>query len=186
VADDVYTRLYRHADSAPSFLSIAEPDDLLISVNSFSKCWSMTGWRLGWLVAPASLEAKLGQLTEFNTSCTSGFIQDAGRVAVTQGEDEIASLQQRTATGYDIAAERLSQFDRVQFIQPDGAFYCFFKVDGLNDSFAAALEIIDKTKVWLAPGIAFGAQGEGYLRLCYAQPEKVLHDAFERLGTYLG
>ncbi|AZV80189.1 aminotransferase class I/II-fold pyridoxal phosphate-dependent enzyme [Parasedimentitalea marina] len=186
VADDVYTRLYRHAKHAPSFLSIADPDDLLISVNSFSKCWSMTGWRLGWLTAPKSLAAKLGQLTEFNTSCTAGFIQDAGRIAVTQGESEITDLQTKIATGYAIAADRLSQFDRVQFIQPDGAFYCFFKVDGLNDSFAAALEIIDKTKVGLAPGIAFGTQGEGYLRLCYAQPEPVLHDAFERLGTYLG
>ena len=186
VADDVYSRLYRHADCAPSFLSIAEPGDLLISINSFSKCWSMTGWRLGWLVAPASLEAKLGQLTEFNTSCTAGFVQDAGRVAVEHGEGEIASLRKKISDGYAIAASNLSRFERVHFIQPDGAFYCFFKVDGLNDSFAAALEIIEKTKVGLAPGIAFGAQGEGYLRLCYAQPEQVLSEAFARLEPYLG
>ena len=186
VADDVYTRLYRHADYAPSFLSIAEPNDLLISVNSFSKCWSMTGWRLGWLVAPATMEAKLGQLTEFNTSCTSGFVQEAGRVAVEQGEGEIASLREKISNGYAIAASNLSRFERVEFIQPDGAFYCFFKVDGMDDSFAAALEIMEKTKVGLAPGVAFGAQGEGYLRLCYAQPEQVLIEAFERLEPYLG
>lgn len=186
VADDVYARLYRHADCAPSFLSIAEPDDLLISVNSFSKCWSMTGWRLGWLVAPASLEAKLGQLTEFNTSCTAGFVQEAGRAAVLHGEGEIAALQKKLLAGYAIAAENLSRFEKVHFIEPDGAFYCFFSVDGMDDSHAAALEIMDKTKVGLAPGIAFGAQGEGYLRLCYAQPEEVLRQAFERLEDYLG
>lgn len=186
VADDVYSRLYRHAAHAPSFLSIAEWDDLLISVNSFSKCWSMTGWRLGWLTAPAGLEAKLGQLTEYNTSCTPGFVQDAGRMAIEQGEEEIASLRSRIESGYQIAAESLARFDRVNFIKPDGAFYCFFSVGGMRDSSAAAYEIMENAKVGLAPGIAFGAEGEGYLRLCYAQPEDILREAFARLEAYLG
>ena len=186
VADDVYSRLFRHAEFAPSFLSISEPDDLLISINSFSKCWSMTGWRLGWLVAPAALEAKLGQLTEFNTSCTAGFVQEAGRVAVEQGEGEIASMRQKIIDGYKIASTNLSQFERVNFIEPDGAFYCFFEVVGMDDSFAAAVDIMEKTKVGLAPGVAFGSVGEGYLRLCYAQPEQILNEAFDRLEIYLG
>jgi len=185
VSDDVYSRLYRHANSAPSFLSIAEPDDLLISVNSFSKSWSMTGWRLGWLVAPAVLEMKLGQLTEFNTSCTAGFIQDAGRVALRDGEPIIGELNSKLAAGYDITANRLSQFDKVEFIQPDGAFYSFFRVDGMNDSYNAATAILEETKVGLAPGVAFGASGEGYLRLCYAQPTSVLNEAFDRLEPFL-
>ena len=130
VADDVYTRLYRHGHHAPSFLSIAEPEDLLISVNSFSKCWSMTGWRLGWIVAPAAFEAKLGQLTEFNTSCTAGFVQAAGIAALRDGEDEIISLLEKIQIGYELTAEQLSTFSRVKFIEPDGAFYCFFRVDG--------------------------------------------------------
>ena len=185
VADDVYTRLYRHGRHAPSFLSIAEPDDLLISVNSFSKCWSMTGWRLGWIVAPAACETKLGQLTEFNTSSTPGFTQDAGVVALRDGEAEIAMLQERLQTAYAITAQELSKFSRVEFIEPDGAFYSFFKVDGLSDSLTAAKTIIQETKVGLAPGIAFGKDGEGYLRLCYAQPADVLQRAFERLTPFL-
>lgn len=185
VADDVYTRLYRHGRHAPSFLSIAEPDDRLISVNSFSKCWSMTGWRLGWIVAPAMFEAKLGQLTEFNTSCTAGFVQAAGIVALQDGEDEIAALLEKIQTGYELTAERLSTFSRVEFIEPDGAFYCFFRVDGLTNSFAAAVDILEQTKVGLAPGVAFGPQGESYLRLCYAQPADVLEEAFVRLEPFL-
>jgi len=185
VADDVYSRLYRHGQHAPSFLSIAEPEDLLISVNSFSKCWSMTGWRLGWITAPAVFEAKLGQLTEFNTSCTAGFVQDAGIVALRDGEEEIASLLSKIQAGYEITAQRLSAFSRVEFIEPDGAFYCFFRVDGLTDSFTTAGEILEQTKVGLAPGVAFGPQGEGYLRLCYAQPTEVLEEAFERLEPFL-
>jgi aspartate/methionine/tyrosine aminotransferase len=185
VADDVYTRLYRHADSAPSFLSIAEEGDLLISINSFSKCWSMTGWRLGWIVAPAPIEAKLGQLTEFNTSSTAAFIQTAGIIALRDCEDEIEDLRGRIATGYEIVAEKLQAFSRVEFIKPDGAFYCFFRVEGLDDSFSAAKQIMHETRVGLAPGIAFGHQGEGYLRLCYAQPAEVLEDAFVRLKPFL-
>ncbi|MDA5558528.1 pyridoxal phosphate-dependent aminotransferase [Shimia sp. MMG029] len=185
VADDVYSRLYRHGKTAPSFLSIATPEDRLISINSFSKCWSMTGWRLGWMVAPAEMEAKLGQLTEFNTSCTAGFVQDAGIVALRDGEDEVVSLTQKIQTGYQIAAERLSSFDRVTFVEPDGAFYLFFKVAGMYDSLQAAHDIMQKTKVGLAPGVAFGPQGEGYLRLCYAQPEDVLTEAFYRLAPAL-
>ena len=185
VADDVYSRLYRHGRHAPSFLSIAETEDQLISVNSFSKCWSMTGWRLGWIVAPAVFEGKLGQLTEFNTSCTAGFVQEAGIAALRGGEEEIASLLSKIQAGYEITAERLNTFSRVEFIEPDGAFYCFFRVDGLTDSFAAAGEILEQTKVGLAPGVAFGPQGEGYLRLCYAQPADVLEEAFVRLEPFL-
>ncbi len=185
VADDVYSRLYRHAQYAPSFLALAEPEDRVISVNSFSKSWSMTGWRLGWMVAPAVCETKLGQLTEFNTCSTPGFIQDAGVVALQAGDAEVAQLQRKIQTGYAITAQELSNFSRVAFIEPDGAFYSFFRVDGLSDSLTAAKTIMQETKVGLAPGIAFGAEGEGYLRLCYAQPEEVLERAFKQLAPFL-
>ena len=145
----------------------------------------MTGWRLGWIVAPAACEAKLGQLTEFNTSSTPGFTQDAGVVALRDGEPEIAVLQERLQTGYVITEQELSKFSRVEFIEPDGAFYSFFRVDGLSDSLTAAKTIIEETQVGLAPGIAFGKDGEGYLRLCYAQPAEVLQRAFERLTPFL-
>ncbi len=185
VADDVYSRLYRHAQHAPSFLSLAGPEDRVISVNSFSKSWSMTGWRLGWIVAPAACETKLGQLTEFNTCSTPGFIQDAGIVALQEGDAEVAQLQRKIQIGYAITAQELSNFSRVEFIEPDGAFYSFFRVDGLNDSLTAAKTIMQETKVGLAPGVAFGAEGEGYLRLCYAQPEEVLERAFKQLAPFL-
>ena len=163
VADDVYARLYRYGERAPSLLELSEPDDRLVSVNSFSKAWSMTGWRLGWLVAPPALEARLGQLTEYNTSCTAGFVQDAGIAALRHGEETITELRERLDAGYRITADNLARYPRVGFVEPDGAFYCFFRNDGLQDSLGAALEILEKTGVGLAPGIAFGASGEGYL-----------------------
>ena len=186
VADDVYNRLYRHGNVAPTFLDIAEAEDRLISVNSFSKAWCMTGWRLGWVVAPAALEAKLGQLTEFNTSCTAGFVQDAGVVALRDGEPSVAELRDRIQLGYQVTSDCLSGFEQVEFLEPDGAFYSFFRVEGMKDSFPAAMDILEATGVGLAPGIAFGDSVEGYLRLCYAQPAEVLRSAFERLESVLG
>ena len=186
VSDDVYGRLYRWGRAAPSFLSIAEPDDFLISVNSFSKAWSMTGWRLGWIVAPAAIEAKLGQLNEFNSSCAPGFVQDAGRTALEQSETVIGALTDRLRAGYEIAESRLRDCARVSFLEPDGAFYVFFRVEGLDDSFNAALKILEETRVGLAPGVAFGPEGEGYLRLCYARDASELEEAFDRLAPFLG
>ncbi|MEL7486312.1 MAG: pyridoxal phosphate-dependent aminotransferase [Pseudomonadota bacterium] len=185
VADDVYARLYRWGDAAPSFLEIADADDRLITVNSFSKAWSMTGWRLGWIVAPAAVEEKLGQLNEFNSSCSPAFIQAAGRVAIENSNAIVADLRAKIAAGYAIAAERLRAFDRVDFVEPDGAFYAFFKVRDLEDSYAGAMKILEETKVGLAPGVAFGVAGEGHLRLCYARPADDLERAFDRLATFL-
>lgn len=186
VSDDVYRRLYRHGIVAPSFLDFADAEDRLISVNSFSKAWSMTGWRLGWIVAPAAVEAKLGQLTEFNTSCTAGFVQDAGVVALRDCEPMVTELRDRIQIGYQLTSEFLSGLEQVRFIEPDGAFYSFFRVDGVKDSYKAATDILEATGVGLAPGIAFGESGEGYLRLCYAQPAETLRTAFERLEPILG
>lgn len=182
VSDDVYSRLYKHADHAPAFLSITDERDRFISINSFSKSWSMTGWRLGWMLAPPECETRLAQLTEFNTSCTPGFVQDAGLAALALGDSEIKVLNQRLQDAYAITEESLRAFPSVQFIEPDGAFYAFFKVDGMADSTATAKKILRETGVGLAPGDAFGPTGKGYMRLCYAQPTEVLQAAFDRLA----
>jgi aspartate/methionine/tyrosine aminotransferase len=80
-----------------------------------------------------------------------------------------------------LTRDRLQRFEDISFIEPDGAFYCFFSIRGLTDSLAFAHALLEQTKVGLAPGLAFGPAGEGYLRLCYAQDEPVLDEAFDRL-----
>ena len=181
VADDVYARLYQHGSLAPGFQHLANEDDLLISINSFSKAWSMTGWRLGWITAPAALEKTFAHLTEFNIACPAGFIQEAGLAMIEQGEAEVSLLQHRLSKALTLTRSRLKHLAGVSFIEPDGAFYCFFSVRGLTDSLAFAHAILEQTKVGLAPGLAFGPAGEGYLRLCYAQDEQILNEAFDRL-----
>ena len=183
IADDVYARLSRGMVHAPSFLSLADAEDRLISVNSFSKAWSMTGWRLGFVITPATLEATFAKLTEFSIACPAGFIQAAGVAMLRDGEPEVKLLQARVEAGYEIVRDRLQELDGVSFIQPDGAFYSFFSVDGVTDSLAMARSLLHHTKVGLAPGRAFGPEGEGHLRLCYAQEPEVLIRAFDRLES---
>ncbi|MEZ5668823.1 MAG: pyridoxal phosphate-dependent aminotransferase [Alphaproteobacteria bacterium] len=185
VADDVYSRLYLAGDHAPSFLEIAEPEDRVVSVNSFSKAWSMTGWRLGWLVAPAALEPALAMLTEFNIAGPPGFTQQAGIAALTGGESHVAGQRQRLQAAYDITAARLAAMPGVTFVAPEGAFYAFFRIDGLDDSLGFAQRLLRQARVGLAPGTAFGSAGQGCLRLCYARPPEMMAAAMDRLDAFM-
>ena len=180
ISDDVYSRLYQFADAAPNMMSCGHPEDRIISVNSFSKAWSMTGWRLGWLAGPPELEPVFAQLTEYNMSCSSGFVQEAGKAMIEQGEGEVRQLQERLAQSYQLIKTRLQAIEDVEFIDPDGAFYSFFSIDGLTNSVGFCKALIQTAGVGLAPGLAFGAQAEGYVRLCYAQDIALLEEAFDR------
>ncbi len=184
VADEVYNRLYRHGPAAPSFVEVAKPEDRIIIINSYSKAWAMTGWRLGWMIAPPELEGPLAMLTEFNIAGAPPFVQAAGLSVMQAPEPFVAKQSQRLATSYALVADRLARMNSVEFVEPDGAFYAFFRLEGLDDSLETAKDILRKTKVGLAPGIAFGQQGEGFLRLCYAQPEDTLSRALDQLEQY--
>ena len=184
VADDVYSRLCYNGSYAPNFLQICEPNDLVISVNSFSKAWSMTGWRLGWITAPKDLESVFAMLTEFNIAGPSGFIQAAGATILKEGEEEVKKLQDRLSAALNLTEKRLQKIPNISFVKPEGAFYSLFRVNGIEDSLQLAKDLCHEAKVGLAPGIAFGPDGEGCLRLCYAQPLNVLNSAFDRLENY--
>ncbi|HEX7124303.1 MAG TPA: pyridoxal phosphate-dependent aminotransferase [Thermodesulfobacteriota bacterium] len=185
VADEVYDRIYYDGTSAPSFLDIAEPDDRVIVVNSFSKTWAMTGWRLGWITAPAPLMDDLAKLNEFNVSSAATFAQHAGVVAVREGEPFVAATLERYRRARDLVYERLGAFARVQATRPAGAFYAFFRVDGVTDSLAFAKRLLAETGVGLAPGVAFGPTGEGHLRLCFASSLERLEAALDRAAPAL-
>lgn len=185
IADEVYERLYYAGPSAPSFIDIAEPDDRLIVVNSFSKAWSMTGWRLGWVVAPASLLPDWAKLTEYNVSCPTTFVQQAAITALREGEPFVARIVAEYAAARDLVYRRLNALPRVTAPCPDGGFYAFFRVDGATDSLALARRLLARTGVGLAPGRAFGDHGEGALRLCFAADPSILETALDRLATAL-
>jgi aspartate/methionine/tyrosine aminotransferase len=185
-ADDAYERLYYGAPGvAPSFLDLADPGERVISTNTFSKSWLMTGWRLGWAVVPAALEADLGKLIEYNTSCAPVFVQRAGIAAVTQGEPVIAHTLARFRRARDFLVGELCKLPGVDVASPSGTMYAFLRVRGVADSLAFCKRLVAGYGLGLAPGAAFGPQGEGYVRWCFAAGEDKLAEGIARLRRAL-
>jgi aspartate/methionine/tyrosine aminotransferase len=185
IADEVYSRIVYGNRPAPSFLDHAWPEDRLIVVNSFSKNWAMTGWRLGWMVVPPDLLPVMEKLVEFNTSGSPTFLQHAAIVAIREGEPFITRFVARCRAARDVAIDALQACRRVEVARPEGAFYAFLRVDGMTDSVAFARETLARTKIGLAPGSAFGPAGEGYLRLCFARDPQIIAAAVDRLRAVL-
>jgi aspartate/methionine/tyrosine aminotransferase len=186
LADDAYERLYYGPGGvAPSFLDLMEAEDRVISANTFSKSWLMTGWRLGWLVVPASLTADLGKLIEYNTSCAPVFVQRAGVAALTQGEPVIARTLERFRHSRDFLMRGLDALDRVEAAVPEGTMYAFLHIEGVPDSLAFCKRLVREHGLGLAPGAAFGPEGEGFVRWCFAAEQAKLADGVARLARAL-
>lgn len=186
LADEVYDRLYHEGSSpVPSILRQATREDAVLVVHSFSKSYCMTGWRVGWLVARKDLAQKATQLNEFIISHAPSFAQKAAEVALANGEEELASMVERLKENRDFCLDALRGMPRVKIPRPDGAFYLFPRISGLDDSFAFCRRLLLEQKVGLAPGVAFGAGGEGSIRICYAADRSVLEPAMERLAIFL-
>ena len=184
VADEVYERIwFGPGKAAPSFADIADPQDRLVIAHSFSKSFLMTGWRLGWLQAPAELLPTIGKLIEFNTSCAPVFVQRGGLAALGQAEDFVPGLVQRLRACRDTLLPRLAALPRVTVAVPEGGMYAFFRVDGEPDSLALAKRLVAQAGLGLAPGSAFGDEAEGWLRWCFASRDPArLVQGVERLA----
>lgn len=198
IADEVYERLYYPAltsgapatkgvpyGAAPSILKKCTRDDAVVVIQSFSKSYCMTGWRVGWLVGRKDLVARASQLTEFIVSHAPSFAQRAGETALLWGEDLLRQMVCRLRENRDFCLGVLSKSKGVTIAIPDGAFYLFARIDGVTDSFAFCKQLLMETKVGLAPGVAFGAGGEGNVRICYASDRPILEEAMARLKLFL-
>ncbi len=190
LADEVYERLYyrtgRLGDPAPSILRKVTREDAVIVVQSFSKSYCMTGWRVGWLVARRDLARKAAELNEFIVSHAPSFSQRAAETALVWGETELRKMLARLKENRDYCLAALRKLRRVTVPEPEGAFYLFPKIAGMADSFDFCRRLLEETSVGLAPGVAFGAGAEGSLRLCYAADRSVLDPALDRLAAFLG
>lgn len=185
LSDEVYDRITYDRPTAPSFLELADPEDRLIVANTFSKTWCMTGWRLGWAVLPSEMMLPVEKLNEINTTGAAPFIQYAGVAAVRDGEDFVAAQRAQYARNRDLVSERLGAIPGIKAPKPDGGFYCFLRAERAPDSVALARRIIDEANVGLAPGLAFGPAGEGYMRLCFAAATPTIETALDRLAPVL-
>lgn len=188
VSDEVYgTLTFDGSTHAPSFLQIAEPDDDLFVINSFSKPWAMTGWRIGWLTHPPSLSEPMDVIAIANNTGPATFAQFGALAALSpEGDAFRATMLERCRAGRDIVQEFLDHQNRIRWIKPDGAFYGFLRVDGLRNSLGFAEDLVRRARVGVAPGSAFGPPedlaSDSYVRICFAQDPERLRAGLERLA----
>ncbi len=188
VADEVYERLWyggRPGQAAPSILRLALREDAVVVIQSFSKSYSMTGWRVGWLVGRRDLARRAGELNEFIVSHAPSFAQKAAEAALEEGEEEVARMVERLRENRDLCVEALRRMPGVTLPAPEGAFYVFPRIEAARDSFEFCRRLLLEKRVGLAPGVAFGDGGEGSVRICYAAEREMLEAGLERLGEFL-
>lgn len=195
MADEVYERLYypdlpagvktAGRTAAPTILKKATRQDAVVVVQSFSKAYCMTGWRVGWLVARKDLASRATQLNEFIVSHAPSFAQRAGETALLWGEMAIREMLLRLRENRDFCMSVLQKMPGVMLPKPEGAFYLFPKIEGMTDSFEFCKRLLMETSVGLAPGVAFGAGGEGSVRICYAAEMPILEQAMARFKLFL-
>ena len=185
IADEIYSRFYYGGARAPSFIDVMEPDDRIIFVNSFSKNWSMTGWRIGWLRTHPSLQQVFENLVQYSVSGVPAFLQRGAVAALDHGDAFVDEQVQRARAARDIVCDRLLATGRVKLAAPEGAFYAFFSIDGVTDTRQAALDLVDSCGVGLAPGSAFGAGGDGSFRLCFHRRLDHVEEAAGRIADWI-
>jgi aspartate/methionine/tyrosine aminotransferase len=186
IADETYARFwYGGGPRAPSFYDVMALEDRIIFVNTFSKNWAMTGWRMGWMALHPSLGQVVENLIQYSTSGVAQFMQRAGVVAIEQGEDFVHSQIARVRKSRDIACDILGRTGRCRFAVPQGAFYLFFSVDGETNTRKLVFRLIDEAQVGLAPGTSFGPGGEHFVRVCYARDPDQVADAMTRVAKVL-
>ncbi len=186
LADEVYGRLVYEGLRAPSFLDVAEPDDRLLVVNSFSKAWAMTGWRLGWLIGPPAIEAAIRDVALYSNMCPPAFSQFGAIAALRDGEPFIASQLAQWKANIDVLMEYYAQIPGLIAARPKSTFYSLFRVENAPDCLELARRLIQQGGVSLAPGCSFGQVTRGYIRLCFAVSEQRLRMAMERIVRVLG
>jgi aspartate/methionine/tyrosine aminotransferase len=185
LSDEVYHRIVYDRPSAFSFLQIAEPGDPVFVVNSFSKAWAMTGWRLGWLVFPEGCTDSFEKLIQFNTSGGLEFMQAGAIAALEQGEEFVRFIVERCRAGRALVGERLGAMDRIAPVESQGAFYAMFRIEGMTDPMRFCRQAVHDAGLGMAPGTSFGAGAESLVRICYAKDSGLLGEAMDRLSKFV-
>ena len=185
IADEVYHRNVFEGEVAPSFLTVAAPDDPVIVVNGFSKAFAMTGWRLGWMVAPAGYEEQMDAYSECCNTGAPNFIQSAGISALAEGEPFVREMREHYRAGRAAVMEILAPHPRIELSEPAGAFYAFPRLRGLRNSLDFAQGLLAEEDVGVAPGYTFGPGNEDHFRICFAKSRENLETALHRIVRYL-
>jgi len=182
LSDEVYEKMVYDGHKHFSIASLPEMKDRCITINSFSKTYAMTGWRLGYAIAPEEIAAQMAKLNLFLNSCPSSISQEAGLAALTGPQDEVEKMLKEYARRRSIIVDGLRKIDGVRINPPMGAFYAFPSIRELNySSWDFCMLLLKEGRVATVPGAAFGSRGEGYIRISYANSIENIKEALRRI-----
>jgi len=186
LADEIYTRLvYDGMESAPSIASLDGMLERTVIADGFSKTYAMTGWRLGYTIAPAALSDRLELLVTHSVGCSAMFTQYAGMEAITGPQDFIREMVDEYQKRRDRLVEMVNRIPKVHAQKPQGAFYVFPNVKSFGiPSKEIARRLLDDEGVAVLAGTDFGPGGEGYIRLCYATSMDVIERGVEKICRF--
>ena len=184
VCDEVYSELTYTGENHVSLGTMLR--DQAIIINGLSKSHAMTGWRLGFIFAPASFTAQLIKSHQYLVTAANTMAQHAAVEALTAGKNDAEPMKKEYIQRRDYIIDKMTDLG-FEIIKPDGAFYIFAKIPvGYNqDSFAFLKDFAHKKAVAFIPGAAFGQYGEGYVRLSYAASMETIREAMKRLEEYM-
>jgi aspartate/methionine/tyrosine aminotransferase len=186
LSDEIYARIVFDGAEAPSIAALPGMAERTIIVDGFSKTYAMTGWRLGFGIMPEALVDRMNLLLTHSVGCTAQFTQIAGIEALTGPQTEVEAMVAAYRQRRDAAVTGLNAISGVACRTPQGAFYAFPNVSSFGKSSAELANLIlDEAGVALLPGTAFGAYGEGYLRICFTNSLPNIERAIERMGEML-
>ena len=182
VSDEIYEKLVYGGAQHVSFASLPGMKERTITLNGFSKCYSMTGWRLGYAAAPVEFIQAMVRVHQYINTCASSFVQEAGVTALEKGEPDVQRMVAEYQRRRDCAVAAINSIDGISCKMPEGAFYIFVNIKELGISSREMADyLLDKAHIATVPGSAFGPQGEGYIRISYACSYERIVEAMERL-----
>jgi len=184
VSDEIYEKiLYDGEHVSPA--SLDGMFDRTVTVHGFSKTYAMTGWRLGWLVAPTPLFKEIVKVQEHTITCATAFAQKAGVAALRGPTAPLEAMVAEFRARRDLVMKEVAKIDRLSTDRPSGAFYVFPKVDVRGDSATLCERILKEASVAVTPGSAFGEAGEGHIRISYAASRETITEGVRRIGDVL-
>ena len=182
VSDEIYEKLVYGSAKHISIASLPGMKERTITLNGFSKCYSMTGWRLGYAAAPVEFIKGLVRVHQYVNTCASSFVQDAGVTALKEAEPDVQAMVKEYERRRDYAVKALNEIDGISCKTPEGAFYIFVNVKSLGRTSAEIADyLLDEARVATVPGSAFGSEGEGYIRISYACSYERIVEAMDRI-----
>ena len=182
VSDEIYEKLVYGGAKHVSFASLPGMKERTITLNGFSKCYSMTGWRLGYVAAPVEFIQAMVRVHQYINTCASSFVQEAASTALPKGEPDVQRMVAESQRRRDYAVSAINSIDGISCKNPEGAFYIFVNIKALGRSSSEVADyLLDHAHIATVPGSAFGPSGEGYIRLSYACSYERIVEAMERL-----